>query len=51
VEMGNLTILHVSLGVKIGDLHAKGSNLFRDGLIAAAAIAFAVALSIKPAFS
>ena len=27
-KMGNLTVLHVRLGVKIGDLHAKDSNSF-----------------------
>jgi hypothetical protein len=30
VEMGYLTVLHVGLGVKIGDLHAKDSNSFRN---------------------
>jgi len=28
-EMGYLTVLHVSLGAKIGDLHAKDSHSFR----------------------
>ena len=28
MEMGYLTVLHVRLGTKIGDLHAKDSNSF-----------------------
>ena len=28
IEMGYLTVLHVRLGAKIGDLHAKDSNSF-----------------------
>jgi len=28
MEMGYLTVLHVRLGAKIGDLHAKDSNAF-----------------------
>jgi hypothetical protein len=28
MEMGYLTVLHVRLGAKIGDLHAKDSHLF-----------------------
>jgi len=31
--MGYLTVLHVSLCAKIGDLHAKDSSLFRERLI------------------
>jgi hypothetical protein len=31
--MGYLTVLHVRLGAKIGDLHAKDSNAFRKRLI------------------
>jgi len=30
VEMGYLTVLPVSLGVKIGDLYAKDSHSFRN---------------------
>jgi hypothetical protein len=33
VEMGYLTVLHVGLGAKIGDLYAKDSNSFRNRLI------------------
>ena len=33
MEMGYLTVLHVRLGAKIGDLHAKDSNSFRNRLI------------------
>ena len=28
MEMGYLTVLHVGLGAKIGDLHAKDSHSF-----------------------
>ena len=35
MEMGYLTVLHVGLGAKIGDLHAKDSNSFRNRLIVA----------------
>jgi len=31
--MGYLTVLHVRLGAKIGDLHAKDSNSFRNRVI------------------
>ena len=31
--MGYLTALHARLGAKIGDLHAKDSNSFRNRLI------------------
>ena len=34
-EMGHLTVLHVRLGAKIGDRHAKDSNAFRKRLILA----------------
>ena len=30
MEMGYLKVLYVSWGVKIGDLHAKDSSLFRN---------------------
>ena len=30
MEMGYLTGLHVRLGAKIGDLHAKDSHSFRN---------------------
>jgi hypothetical protein len=33
VEIDYLTVLYVGLGAKIGDLHAKDSNLFRNRLI------------------
>ena len=33
MEMGYLTVLHVRLGAKIGDLHAKDSNSFRNKLM------------------
>jgi hypothetical protein len=33
VEMGYLTVLYVRLGAKIGDLHAKDSNSFRNRLM------------------
>jgi len=33
VEMGYLTVLHVRLSAKIGDLHAKDSHSFRNRLI------------------
>ena len=33
MEMGYLTVLHVSLGAKIGDLHAKDSHSFCNGQI------------------
>jgi hypothetical protein len=33
MEMGYLTVLHVRLGAKIGDLHAKDSHSFRKRLI------------------
>ena len=32
-EMGYLTVLHVRLGAKIGDRHAKDSNAFRKRLM------------------
>ena len=32
-EMGHLTVLHVRLGAKIGDRHAKDFNAFRKRLI------------------
>ena len=32
--MGHLTVLHVGLGAKIGDLHAKDSHSFCNRLIA-----------------
>jgi len=34
VEMGYLTVLHVRLGAKIRDLHAKDSHSFRNEQIA-----------------
>src|SRR6266566_4347690 len=33
--MGHLTVLHVRLGAKIWDLHAKDSNSFRNRLMTA----------------
>jgi hypothetical protein len=33
VEMDYLTVLHVRLGAKIGNLHGKDSNSFRNRLI------------------
>ena len=33
MEMGYLTALHVRLGAKFGDLHAKDSHSFRNRLI------------------
>ena len=33
MEMGYLTVLHVGLGAKIGDLHAKDSHSFCNRLI------------------
>ena len=33
MEMGYLTVLHVSLGAKFGDLHAKDSHSFCNRLI------------------
>ena len=30
MEMGYLTVLHVRLGAKIGNLHAKDSHSFRN---------------------
>ena len=30
MEMGYLTVLHVRLGAKFGDLHAKNSHSFRN---------------------
>ena len=33
MEMGYLMVLHVGLGAKIADLHAKDSNSFYNKLI------------------
>lgn len=38
VGMGYLTVLQVMLGAKIGDLHAKDSNLFRNRLMVTPAL-------------
>ena len=37
MEMGYLTVLHVGLGAKIGDLHAKDSKSFCNRLMRARA--------------
>jgi hypothetical protein len=38
MEMGYLMVLYVSLGAKIGDLHAKDSSLFCNRLIRTASV-------------
>ena len=42
MEMGYLMVLHVRLGAKFGDLHAKDSHSFRKRLIKPTAKALAV---------
>ena len=45
MEIGYLTALHARLGAKIGDLHAKDSNSFRNRLIKTISISYLILFS------
>jgi len=49
MEMGYLMVLHVRLGAKIGDLHAKDSNSFCNGQMFLVGLANKITLARMPA--